>query len=51
MRGFLVQTGKYRPGDETRITPAPAAVCSGFAEAVDLLLCECQVKQEAAGDH
>ena len=46
-----MQTGKYRPGDEGHITPAPAAVCSGFAEAVDLLLGEYQLKQKAAGDH
>ena len=46
-----MQTGKYRPGDESRITPPPAAVCTGFAEAVDLLLSEDQLKQEAAGDH
>lgn len=51
MRGFLVQTGKYRPGDEDRITPAPAAVCASFAEAVDLLLSESQLQQEAVGDH
>ncbi|KAJ4442845.1 haloacid dehalogenase-like hydrolase domain-containing protein 2 [Periplaneta americana] len=40
MRGFLVQTGKYRPGDESRISPAPAAVCPNFADAVDLILKE-----------
>ncbi|PSN47268.1 Haloacid dehalogenase-like hydrolase domain-containing protein 2 [Blattella germanica] len=43
MRGFLVQTGKYRSGDESRICPPPAAVCSGFAEAVDLLLSQSKV--------
>ncbi|XP_021924717.1 haloacid dehalogenase-like hydrolase domain-containing protein 2 isoform X2 [Zootermopsis nevadensis] len=40
MRGFLVQTGKYRTGDESRISPGPAAVCPSFSEAVDILLKE-----------
>lgn len=40
MRGFLVQTGKYRPGDESRISPGPTVVCPHFPEAVDILLKE-----------
>jgi hypothetical protein len=40
MRGFLVQTGKYRPGDESHISPGPAVVCPHFPEAVDILLKE-----------
>jgi ribonucleotide monophosphatase NagD (HAD superfamily) len=43
MRGFLVQTGKYRTGDESRISPGPAVVCSHFSEAVDILLKEYSV--------
>jgi HAD superfamily hydrolase (TIGR01458 family) len=33
-RGILVRTGKYRPGDEARITPAPDAVVANLTEAV-----------------
>ncbi|KAK7791161.1 hypothetical protein R5R35_013328 [Gryllus longicercus] len=40
LRGFLVQTGKYRPGDETKIDPPPAKVCSSFVEAVNFILKE-----------
>jgi HAD superfamily hydrolase (TIGR01458 family) len=35
---FLVQTGKYRPGDETRFDPQPTAVAADLAAAVDWLL-------------
>ena len=31
--GILVRTGKYRPGDEDRIDPPPAAVCDDLASA------------------
>ncbi|KAL1452848.1 hypothetical protein WDU94_007036 [Cyamophila willieti] len=34
IRGCLVRTGKYRPGDENKIEPAPAFVFENFAEAV-----------------
>ncbi len=37
-RGILVRTGKYRPGDETRIIPAPNAVVPDLTEAVAWLL-------------
>jgi ribonucleotide monophosphatase NagD (HAD superfamily) len=37
-RGILVRTGKYRPGDETRIIPAPDAVVADLTEAVAWLL-------------
>ena len=37
-RGILVQTGKYRPEDETRIIPAPDAVVADLTEAVAWLL-------------
>jgi HAD superfamily hydrolase (TIGR01458 family) len=37
-RGILVRTGKYRRGDETRITPAPDAVVTDLAEAVSWIL-------------
>ena len=30
--------GKYRDGDEGRISPPPTAVCDSFHDAVDLLL-------------
>lgn len=35
---ILVQSGKYRAGDETRVRPAPSAVVPGLAEAADRLL-------------
>lgn len=36
--GILVQTGKYRPGDETRVSPRPSAVVADVGAAVDWLL-------------
>lgn len=42
--GILVKTGKYRPGDETRMSPAPAKVVADFPGAVDYLLSLMQVK-------
>jgi HAD superfamily hydrolase (TIGR01458 family) len=36
--GILVQTGKYRAGDENTISPVPTAVCSDFTAAVDFIL-------------
>lgn len=38
IRGVLVQTGKYRTGDENTISPPPAKVCSSFVHAVDCIL-------------
>jgi HAD superfamily hydrolase (TIGR01458 family) len=38
MGGILVQTGKYREGDEERIQPAPWRVCKTFSHAVDHIL-------------
>ena len=38
IRGLLVQTGKYREGDENTITPPPTKVCSSFVEAVEYIL-------------
>jgi len=32
MRGVLVRTGKYRPGDEARVKPAPTAVLDSIGE-------------------
>ena len=29
--------GKYREGDESTIDPAPSAVCTNFASAVELI--------------
>jgi HAD superfamily hydrolase (TIGR01458 family) len=38
IQGILVQTGKYRPGDEDRITHAGAVVVPDIAAAVDWIL-------------
>ncbi|KAL0100308.1 hypothetical protein PUN28_019580 [Cardiocondyla obscurior] len=40
IKGILVQTGKYRTGDECIITPKPAKVCASFVEAVESILSE-----------
>lgn len=40
IKGFLVKTGKYRPGDENKITPAPHVICDSFVEAVDKIVDE-----------
>ena len=38
MRAILVQTGKYRPGDEALIGHADAQVAASMSEAVELIL-------------
>lgn len=38
IKGILVQTGKYRAGDENTITPRPAKVCNSFVQAVESIL-------------
>lgn len=38
LKGILVQTGKYKTGDEDKISPAPTAVVPSFVEAVDKIL-------------
>ncbi|KAH1010246.1 hypothetical protein HUJ05_004565 [Dendroctonus ponderosae] len=38
LRGYLVKTGKYREGDESKISPAPTAVFSSFVEAADKII-------------
>ena len=38
LRGVLVQTGKYRPDDEGKITPSPDAVEGDLPAAVDWIL-------------
>lgn len=38
IKGILVQTGKYRTGDEKTITPGPTKVCSSFVQAVESIL-------------
>ncbi|KOC60926.1 Haloacid dehalogenase-like hydrolase domain-containing protein 2 [Habropoda laboriosa] len=38
IKGLLVQTGKYRNGDEDTITPRPTKVCSSFVQAVEYIL-------------
>ncbi|XP_044272827.1 haloacid dehalogenase-like hydrolase domain-containing protein 2 [Tribolium madens] len=40
IRGFLVQTGKYQPGDENKISTPPDAVVPSFVEAVERILKE-----------
>lgn len=40
MMGYLVQTGKYRAGDEEKIQPPPTAVFPSFVEAVNKILDE-----------
>ncbi|MDH4043775.1 MAG: TIGR01458 family HAD-type hydrolase [Gemmatimonadota bacterium] len=37
LRGVLVRTGKYRPGDEGTVTPAPTAVVDSVADLPGLL--------------
>eukprot|EP00735_Rhodelphis_limneticus_P007157 TRINITY_DN19661_c0_g1::TRINITY_DN19661_c0_g1_i1::g.3283::m.3283 TRINITY_DN19661_c0_g1::TRINITY_DN19661_c0_g1_i1::g.3283 ORF type:complete len:199 (-),score=17.44,sp/Q3ZCH9/HDHD2_BOVIN/49.46/6e-56,Hydrolase_like/PF13242.1/3.9e-18,HAD_2/PF13419.1/6.7e-09,Hydrolase/PF00702.21/4.2e-07 TRINITY_DN19661_c0_g1_i1:320-916(-) len=38
LRGILVQTGKYRAGDETKAGHSPNAMCASFAAAVDWII-------------
>lgn len=38
MRGILVQTGKYRSGDENKIQGGPDFLAPSFVEAVDIIL-------------
>lgn len=38
LMGYLVQTGKYRPGDENKVKPAPTEVFPSFVEAVNRIL-------------
>lgn len=38
LKGFLVQTGKYQPGDESKIGPPPSAVVPSFVEAVEKII-------------
>ncbi|XP_072309886.1 haloacid dehalogenase-like hydrolase domain-containing protein 2 [Eucyclogobius newberryi] len=38
MLGILVKTGKYREGDEHKITPPPHLTCSSFPDAVGHIL-------------
>lgn len=40
MRGYLVKTGKYRPGDEHKIDPPPYRTVDNFAEAVEDIIKE-----------
>lgn len=39
-QAVLVRTGKYRDGDETRVTPAPTATVANLAAAVDWILAQ-----------
>jgi len=38
LKGILVRTGKYRPGDEDSVSPPPDAVVADLAAAVDWIL-------------
>ncbi len=38
LAGILVRTGKYRPGDEGRISPPPSALCEDLAGAAAWIL-------------
>jgi len=38
MKGILVQTGKYRSGDESKIDPVPDMVVNSFSDAIDAIL-------------
>ena len=38
LKGVLVRTGKYRPGDEDRIDPPSDAVCADLSEAAGWIL-------------
>ncbi|XP_067106189.1 haloacid dehalogenase-like hydrolase domain-containing protein 2 isoform X2 [Osmerus mordax] len=38
MKGILVKTGKYREGDEKKISPPPYLTCDDFVQAVDHIL-------------
>lgn len=38
IQGILVRTGKYRSGDETKVSPSPSFVADDLPEAVDWLL-------------
>nr|CAI5835733.1 unnamed protein product [Callosobruchus analis] len=38
LKGYLVQTGKYKAGDENKINPSPTVVVPSFVEAVDKIL-------------
>ncbi|XP_050412240.1 haloacid dehalogenase-like hydrolase domain-containing protein 2 [Patella vulgata] len=40
MKGLLVRSGKYRPGDENKIEPPPYNVVNNFSEAVEIILAE-----------
>ncbi|KAG9353840.1 hypothetical protein JZ751_011964 [Albula glossodonta] len=37
LRGILVKTGKYRAGDEDKISPSPHVTCDSFPKAVDYI--------------
>lgn len=38
MKGILVRTGKYRPGDENKINQSPTLIAATFAEAIETIL-------------
>jgi len=37
LKGILVKTGKYRPGDESKINPRPWMVADNLAHAVQII--------------
>ncbi|KAF7282803.1 hypothetical protein GWI33_001949 [Rhynchophorus ferrugineus] len=40
LQGYLVQTGKYKEGDEHKISPKPTKVFPSFVEAVDYIIAQ-----------
>jgi HAD superfamily hydrolase (TIGR01458 family) len=40
LAGILVRTGKYRPGQESRLDPPPTLIADDLAQAVDLVLAQ-----------
>lgn len=40
LQGYLVQTGKYKEGDENKIIPKPTKVFPSFVEAVDYIVAQ-----------
>ncbi len=47
MAGILVKTGKYRPGNEKTISPAPTFVAEDLAEAADWILSQASGSEPA----
>ena len=46
IEGILVQTGKYRPGDENAVTPPPTTVAQDLAGAADWIIAQLSTETE-----